>query len=44
MLLYSNEINIEGLLYSSSQHHYEGDPAAGIGPPQVARTDECLSH
>lgn len=32
MLLYSNEINIEGLVYSSSKHHYEGDPAAGIAP------------
>lgn len=32
MLLYSNEINIEGLVYSSSQHHYEGDPATGIAP------------
>jgi hypothetical protein len=30
MLLYSNEIRIEGLVYSSSQHHYLGDPAAGI--------------
>ena len=32
MLLYSNEINLVGLVYSSSQHHYEGDPAAGIAP------------
>jgi hypothetical protein len=32
MLLYSNEINIQGLVYSASQHHYEGDPAAGIAP------------
>jgi hypothetical protein len=31
-LLYSNEIGIEGLVYSSSQHHYEGDPAAGVAP------------
>jgi len=30
MLLYSNEIRIEGLVYSASQHHYLGDPAAGI--------------
>jgi len=30
MLLYSNEIRIEGLVYSASQHHYIGDPAAGI--------------
>jgi hypothetical protein len=32
MLLYSNEINIEGLVYSASQHHYSGDAAAGISP------------
>ncbi len=28
MLLYSNELNIEGLVYSSSQWHYKGD---GLG-------------
>lgn len=32
MLLYSNELGIEGLVYSASQHHYEGDPAEGIAP------------
>jgi hypothetical protein len=32
MLLYSNEIDIEGLVYASSQHHYKGVPAAGIPP------------
>lgn len=32
MLLYSNELGIEGLVYSASQHHYEGDPEAGIAP------------
>jgi hypothetical protein len=32
MLLYSNEIDIVGLVYSASQHHYLGDPAAGIEP------------
>jgi hypothetical protein len=32
MLLYSNEINLVGLVYSSSQHHYEGDPATGLAP------------
>jgi hypothetical protein len=32
MLLYSNEIDIEGLVYSSSQHHFEGDPEAGVAP------------
>ncbi|MEV7866413.1 DUF1593 domain-containing protein [Streptomyces sp. NPDC088124] len=30
MLLYSNEINIAGLVYSSSQHHYRGDPSRGL--------------
>jgi hypothetical protein len=30
LFLYSNEIDIEGLVYSASQHHYMGDPAAGI--------------
>ncbi|PSL00345.1 uncharacterized protein DUF1593 [Haloactinopolyspora alba] len=32
MLLYSNEIRIEGLVYASGQHHYTGDPEAGIAP------------
>src|SRR5699024_2765516 len=32
MLLYSNEITIDGLVYSASQHHYEGDPDEGIEP------------
>lgn len=32
MLLYSNEIDIAGLVYSSSQHHYRGDPAIGLAP------------
>lgn len=32
LLLYSNEIAICGLVYSSSQHHYQGDPARGIEP------------
>ncbi|MFJ9584769.1 DUF1593 domain-containing protein [Streptomyces acidicola] len=32
MLLYSNEINIAGLVYSSSQHHYKGDPSRGLEP------------
>jgi hypothetical protein len=30
MLLYSNAIRIEGLVYASGQHHYAGDPEAGI--------------
>lgn len=32
MLLYSNEIDIAGLVYSSSQHHYQGDPEIGLAP------------
>lgn len=32
MLLYSNELDLEGLVYSASQHHYSGDPALGIAP------------
>lgn len=29
LLLYANDIDIEGLVLSSSCFHYEGDPAAG---------------
>ena len=36
LLLYSNEIDIVGLVYSSSQFHYAGDPAAGTAPPAAA--------
>lgn len=32
MLLYSNEIRIEGLIYASGQHHYAGVPEEGIPP------------
>ncbi|MGD6748092.1 nucleoside hydrolase-like domain-containing protein [Streptomyces sp. BH106] len=32
MLLYSNELDLAGLVYSSSRHHYRGDPARGIEP------------
>lgn len=31
-LLYANEIDIEGLVYSSSVHHYAGDEGRGIAP------------
>ncbi|WP_313554809.1 DUF1593 domain-containing protein [Miniimonas arenae] len=31
-LLYSNDLDIVGLVYSASQHHYLGDPAAGVAP------------
>lgn len=30
LLLYSNEIDIVGLVYASGQHHYAGDPERGI--------------
>ncbi|MFD6284761.1 nucleoside hydrolase-like domain-containing protein [Streptomyces sp. NPDC060205] len=32
MLLYSNEMDIAGLVYSSSQHHYQGDASRGLEP------------
>lgn len=32
LLLYSNEIDIRGLVYSSSQFHYAGNSAAGVEP------------
>ena len=32
LLLYANDIDIEGLVLSSSVFHIEGDPAAGIEP------------
>jgi hypothetical protein len=50
MLLYSNEINIEGLVYSASQHHYSGDPEAGIAakrwpdPSGVFHIDEAVNR
>lgn len=36
LLLYANEIDIEGLVLSSSIFHYAGDPAAGIEPKRWA--------
>ncbi len=36
LLLYANDIDIEGLVLSSSCFHYEGDPAAGIEPMRWA--------
>ncbi len=32
LLLYSNEIDIRGLVYSSSQHHWAGNPQLGVEP------------
>ena len=31
-LLYSNELEVEGLVYASSQFHWAGDPDAGVAP------------
>lgn len=36
LLLYANDIDIEGLVLSSSIFHYEGDPEAGIEPQRWA--------
>lgn len=32
MLLYANEIDLVGLVYSSSQFHFAGDPERGVAP------------
>lgn len=42
MLLYSDEINIAGLVYSSSQHHYEGDPENGTKPFRWPAVDDTF--
>ena len=39
LLLYANDIDIEGLVYSSSVHHYAGDPARGIAPKRWEEPD-----
>ena len=39
LLLYANDIDIEGLVLSSSCFHYEGDPEAGIEPKRWAGGD-----
>jgi len=50
MLLYSNEIQLEGLVYSASQHHYSGDPALGLAakrwpdPNGVFHIDEAVNR
>ena len=36
LLLYANDVDIEGLVLSSSCFHFEGDPAAGIEPKRWA--------
>ncbi|GMA32465.1 nucleoside hydrolase-like domain-containing protein [Litorihabitans aurantiacus] len=45
MFLYANEIDLVGLVYSASQHHYMGDPAIGLDPwrwPKIA--PETIYH
>ena len=42
MLLYSNEIDLSGLVYSASQHHYSGDPDAGVAPFRWPAPDATL--
>jgi hypothetical protein len=37
LLLYSNEIDIVGLVYSASQFHYRGDPGRGGPAPRSRR-------
>ena len=50
MLLYSNEIQLEGLVYSASQHHYSGDPALGLAakrwpdPNGIFHIDEAVNR
>lgn len=39
LLFYANDIDIEGLVLSSSIFHYEGDPAQGIEPKRWAGGD-----
>lgn len=36
LLLYANDVDIEGIVLSSSCFHYEGDPTAGIEPKRWA--------
>lgn len=43
LLLYSNEIRIAGLVYSSSQFHYAGDPATGVDPHRWP-SDDYVGH
>ncbi|WP_353080862.1 DUF1593 domain-containing protein [Tessaracoccus lapidicaptus] len=42
MLLYSNELDIRGLVYSSSQFHYAGNPDLGISPHRWPAEGERL--
>ena len=42
LLLYSNEIDLRGLVYSSSQFHVAGDPERGIAPHRWPAPGERL--
>jgi len=37
-LYYANEVDLEGIVYSSSTYHYRGDPEAGIAPKRWTGT------
>jgi Protein of unknown function (DUF1593) len=41
-LLYSNEVDIEGLVYASSQFHWAGDPATEVAPHRWPAPGERL--
>lgn len=40
LLLYSNEIDLVGLVYSSSEHHHRGDPELGVDPKRWPADDD----
>ena len=42
LLLYSNEIDIAGLVYSASQFHHAGDPGLGVEPHRWPAPGETL--
>ncbi|MEZ5226310.1 MAG: DUF1593 domain-containing protein [Acidimicrobiales bacterium] len=42
LLLYSNEIDLVGLVYCSSEHHYRGDPASGVTPKRWPAESDTL--
>ncbi|MGW2093576.1 nucleoside hydrolase-like domain-containing protein [Promicromonospora sukumoe] len=38
-LYYANEVDLEGIVYSSSRYHYRGDPEAGVPPYRWTGTE-----
>ena len=44
LLLYANDLEIEGIVYSSSCFHFEGEPERGISPKRWARPEWMLDH